>query len=303
MKQAISKTDHLAPRTPDDVMFEKPAVLIQGLERLVLEAIGFDFRCRYPQKYMIKLFKIVLSKEEAQHVYSVALDMSYDLYKTYNPLKNTNFGMAHALVELSSRLTGEHLDKIMQLDITRFSTPRMRIRQGMLDLLDLYTKHHSKTKLGARIDLDTFIRVKIDINKEIEEAGRDALPRCPWPLPPNEDLHAAPVPPNQKGVTNRFVFDVDEARREQGIVRQYLEDEYEEVEVEVEEEIGEIIPDRPRDRRGHGHETHGHGGNRGGHGHGHGHGGRHGDDGGWARGGRRQNDRRRRGGRGGGGGW
>ncbi|KAK9774001.1 putative RNA polymerase II holoenzyme cyclin-like subunit [Seiridium cardinale] len=293
------------PRSPDDKIFEKPALLIQHLERLVLEAIGFDFRCRYPQSYMIKLLKLFLSFEEAESLYLVALDMSIDMYKTFMPLKNTTFGMAYSLIELSSRLTGEHVEKLKQLDPSRQEVPRMRIRQGMLDLLDLYTKHHKQTKLGAKIELDKFIQVKIDINNEIENAGPNALPRFPWPLPSNEDLHATPTPAGQTNVTNRFVFDVDEARREQGIVQQFMEDQYEEVEIEDEEEIREpSFPDRardprdPRDRRMYGHEDHGHGGNRGGHSRG----GRHGEDG-WSRGGRRNNnDRRRRGGRGGGGG-
>ncbi|KAF3007347.1 hypothetical protein G7054_g2413 [Neopestalotiopsis clavispora] len=284
-------------RSPDDKLFDKTAMVIQTLERLTLEAIGFDFRCRYPQSYVIKLLKLVLPYEEARNIYPVALDMSIDMYKTYMPLKNTNFGMAYALVELSSRLTGQHVDKLKQIDYTRHKVPRMRIREGMLDLLDLYTKHHKQTKLGSRFTLDDFVQVKIDINKEIDDSGADALPQCPYPLPSNEDLHATPVPSDPKSVTNRFVFDVDEARREQGIVQRFLEDDYDEVEIEYEEEIPEPIPARPRDRQNHGPGNHGHGGNRGGHNHR----GHRGNDG-WGRGGGRHgNDRRRRGG--GGGGW
>ncbi|KAI4602347.1 RNA polymerase II C-terminal domain kinase beta subunit [Pestalotiopsis sp. 9143b] len=282
------------PKSPDDKVFEKPAVVTQTLERLTLEAIGFDFRCRYPQSYVIKLLKLALSHQEARNLYSVALDMSIDMYKTYMPLKITNFGMAYALVELSSRLTGEHADKLKRLDSSRHKVPRMRICEGMLDLLDLYTKHHKQTKLGSRFSLDDFIQVKIDINREIDSGG-DALPQCPWPLPSNEDLHATPVPSDPKSVTNRFVFDVDEARREQVVVQKFLEDDYDEVEVEFEEEIPDPIPSRPRDRQNHGPGNHGHGGNRGGHSHR----GYRGNDG-WGRGGSR-NDRRRRGG--GGGGW
>lgn len=275
-------------------------MIIQGLERVVLESNCFDFRCRYPQSYMIKLMKLVLTYEEARNIYPVALDMSIDMYKTFMPLKNTNFGMAYSLVELAARITGEYLDKLSQLDPSRHHVPRMRIRQGMLDLLELYTKHHKQTKLGARFALDKFIQVKIDINNEIEEVGLEALPRCPWPLPSNEDLHATPLPADKKSVTNRFVFDVEEARREQTVVKEHLEDQYEEIEIEmeVEEDPRDQIPDRPRDR-GFGHDDRGHAGNRGGHDRG----GRPGGDG-WGRGGRRGNDRRRRGrGGGGGGGW
>lgn len=283
-------------------IFEKPSLVTQGLERVVLEANSFDFRCRYPQKCMIKLMKEVLTYEEARNIYPVALNMSIDMYKTFMPLKNTNFGMAYSLVELAARITGEYLDKLATLDPSRHSVPRMRICQGMLDLLELYTKHHKQTKLGARFGLDKFIQIKIDINNEIEEVGSNALPRCPYPLPSNEDLHATPLPADLKKVTNRFVFDVDEARREQAIVKQHFEDEYVmvDVEVEVEDDPRDQVPDRPRDR-GYNLDDRGHGSHRGGQDRG----GRHGGGDGWSRGGRRGNDRRRRGrgGGGGGGGW
>ncbi|KFX99182.1 hypothetical protein V490_01912 [Pseudogymnoascus sp. VKM F-3557] len=47
-----SPSEHLAP---DDSVFDGPSKTIIGLERLMLEASGFDYRNRYPQKYLIKL--------------------------------------------------------------------------------------------------------------------------------------------------------------------------------------------------------------------------------------------------------
>ncbi|KAI1843869.1 hypothetical protein JX265_003765 [Neoarthrinium moseri] len=277
-------------RTPDDKIFDKPSQNIIALERLVLEAIAFDFRVHYSQEAIVKLLKKILTQEEADYIWDIAYDMSHDLYKTYMPIKVTKYGIGFAVVELASRLTGEHTEKVKSLSLKEFSVPRMRVRQGLLDLLNLYTQHPKQTKVGRRFDLDKFIQIKIEVNKEIEEAGPNALPKSPWVLPTNEDLHSIPTT-GYGQVTNRFVFDTDEAYREQGIVQQHFNDEYEEVEIEVEEEIGELShpPDRPHDRRDHGGRG-GYRGGRGGRGHRGGHG-RHGRDD-W---GGHRNDHRRRG--------
>lgn len=290
--------------------FDKSQQVIVSLERLVLEAICFDFRVRYPLEKAIKLMKKVMSKDEAisqddpKNIYAVIWEMSFDMYKTYMPLKNTEFGMAYSMFELATRLIGNHGDKLAKIEPKDQGVPRMRILQGLKDLLELYTQYQKHTKVGLMFDLEKFLQIKIEVNKEIEDAGALGLPKCNEPLPSTDDLHAIPFSGSASSVTNRFVFDVEEARREQGIVKGYFEDQYEEVEVEIEEEIPEPAPDRPRDRRGHGgHGNNYRGGGRGGHNHSHGHphGGhpnqdRHGHDG-W---GGRRNDRNRRGGRGGG---
>ncbi|CRK44896.1 hypothetical protein BN1723_006352, partial [Verticillium longisporum] len=46
--------------TQDDKMFEQPSKIVIGLERLILETIGFDFRSRYAQKYFVKAIKTIL---------------------------------------------------------------------------------------------------------------------------------------------------------------------------------------------------------------------------------------------------
>jgi CTD kinase subunit beta len=312
MHSTFESNANIAPK-----MFDKPQQLIISLERLVLEAICFDFRVRYPLEKAIKLMKKVMSKEEAmakddpKNIYAIVWDMNFDMYKTYMPMKNTEFGMAYSMFELATRLLGKHGDKLARIKPEDQDVPRMRIRQGLKDLLELYTQYPKHTKVGLKFDLDKFLEIKIEVNKEIEDAGPLGLPKCISSPSLTDDLHGIQFT-GQGSVTNRFVFDVDEARREQAIVEDYFEDQYEEVEIEIEEEIPEPAPgpapDRPRDRRGHGgHGGHGgpnnyRGGGRGGHGHGqghgHGHGGhhnqdRHGHDG-W---GGRRNDRNRRGGR------
>ena len=83
-------------------MFEAPSKSIIGLERLMLEASGFDFRSRYPQKLLLKLAKH--HDVDQDLVGKTAYDMSLDSYRTFAPLKQTTQTLAIACVELSGRL-------------------------------------------------------------------------------------------------------------------------------------------------------------------------------------------------------
>ncbi|KAK5004081.1 RNA polymerase II C-terminal domain kinase beta subunit, partial [Cryomyces antarcticus] len=91
--------EHLSP---DDPIFEGPSKTIIGLERLMLEDSGFDFRNRYPQRLLVKLAKhLDLDKDT---VGKTAYSMSLDLYRTFAPLKQTTATMAISCVELAARL-------------------------------------------------------------------------------------------------------------------------------------------------------------------------------------------------------
>lgn len=83
-------------------MFEDRSKIIIGLERLMLEASGFDFRNRYPQRLVLKIAKYY--KVEKDTVGKTAYNMSMDLYLTYAPLKQTTITLAMACVELSARV-------------------------------------------------------------------------------------------------------------------------------------------------------------------------------------------------------
>lgn len=91
--------------------FENHARGIIGLERLMLEASGFDFRTRHPQKVLIKLARCYgLSKES--RVSSVAYRISIDLYRTFAPTKQTTSTMAFSCLELAGRLLDERNERV-----------------------------------------------------------------------------------------------------------------------------------------------------------------------------------------------
>jgi CTD kinase subunit beta len=246
--------------------FVRPSELIVGLERLILETIGFDFRVRYPQKVLVKTVRKLLPPEDAKEFLAVAYDMSIDIYKSFAPIKQTTFSTVMAIVELTSLLTRLHLDKIRALDPHRWHTNRGCVVETMLDLLDLYAQFQKSTKIGQRFPQEKFINVKIGLNKELDGSTRLARYEtyCAQCQAEVKDIH--PITPGSatspattssypgtivgtagaarrtsKGTeaTMRFVFDEEEARREQDMVNDFFREEYEEYEIEVEEKIPE----------------------------------------------------------------
>ncbi|KAI9850715.1 MAG: RNA polymerase II C-terminal domain kinase beta subunit [Thelocarpon superellum] len=164
----------------DDSMFENHAKTIIGLERLMLEASGFDFRNRYPQKVLIKLSKFYAANRET--VGKTAYRMCLDVYRTFVPLKQSSSTMAIACLELSARIHEDNEGLIGEegrIDYQLWSTSREEVMETLLDLLDLYTHHRGATVIGGQYPLDTFIAIRITLN---QEASSRKYPRfTEWP--------------------------------------------------------------------------------------------------------------------------
>ena len=97
----------------DSGNFDAGAKNAIGMERLVLETIGFDFRSRVPQEMIVKLCKYWCLPKDT--VYRTAFDASLDLYRTYAPLKMTSGIMALACIELALKI---HNVTLPSLDTT-----------------------------------------------------------------------------------------------------------------------------------------------------------------------------------------
>ncbi|KAK5991469.1 CTD kinase subunit beta [Cladobotryum mycophilum] len=243
------------PAASDDKIFESPGKIIIGLERLILETIGFDFRTRYPQKLLVKVVRAILGPEEGKAFFATAYAMGIDMYKTFVPIKRTTFSMAMALVELTARMTGEHVDKVHEFASQRRQYNRHVVLETMLDILDLYVQYHKSTKVGAQFDLNRFMDVKIALNTELE---KEFIPRHIYYCArcEHEDPTLTPVSVTSPATTSsyladasvrrtargqdgtmRFVFDPEKARQERETVAQYFNEEFEEYEIEVDEPI------------------------------------------------------------------
>ncbi|KAI4197160.1 MAG: hypothetical protein LQ350_006104 [Teloschistes chrysophthalmus] len=252
--------------TPDDPLFENHAKIIIGVERLMLEASGFDFRNRYPQRLLLKIAKVY--GVDRATIGKIAYNMSLDLYRTFAPLKQTTSTMAIACVELAGRV---HDQPVAELeagkDYEKWQTTRQEIMETLLDLLDLYTHHRASTIVGQDYVLEKFISMRIALNQEAsaEDAPRfiqsnrkngltngtnsngvkeTSSPReittpkdvkSPQPLGLTS-VTGTPVQgkPGLKEGTVRFMLDPERARDEKHTVADFFKMEEEEYEVEVE---------------------------------------------------------------------
>lgn len=103
----------------DDPRFENHSKLIIGLERLMLESAGFDFRNRYPQKLMVKLARVL--NFDQNYEAKTAWNLSVDLYRTFAPLKQSTPTMAIACLELAARLHARDADALVDRGVHRYA--------------------------------------------------------------------------------------------------------------------------------------------------------------------------------------
>lgn len=253
----------------DDALFEAPSRVVIGLERLVLESGGFDFRSRYPHQLLVKLSRDLVhngaSIDEAQKVGRLAYTILTDLHRTFAPLKQTSATMSMAALELAARLLGATSDEkisvrdaVHAFDLRRWSTTREEMMETMLDSLDLYTHHGTSSILGQKYSLDDFLRVRLQLNKECSEQGIARYTAAPEPAADRPvrnstalsvaNGHPTPVSPPQteaqqvaaanhgtpKEETLRFMLNPQLASDEKQEVQRYFVEEWEEYEEEIE---------------------------------------------------------------------
>lgn len=108
-------------------MFESHARGIIGLERLMLEASGFDFRTRHPHKTLMKLGRHYGLLQNSE-VSNLAYRISSDLYRTFAPIKQNSSTMAFSCLELAGRLLDQRVEQVESgLDYAQWSTSRAEI--------------------------------------------------------------------------------------------------------------------------------------------------------------------------------
>lgn len=103
----------------DDPRFDIHSKQIIGLERLMLESAGFDFRNRYPQKLMAKLARA--AKFDENNEGKTAWNLSVDLYRTFAPLKQSSPTLAIACLELAARLHEKGAEALVDRGVCRYA--------------------------------------------------------------------------------------------------------------------------------------------------------------------------------------
>lgn len=93
----------------------------------MLEASGFDFRTRHPQKTLIKLAR-KYEQGQCSEVSNVAYRIAQDLYRTFAPVKQTTSTMAFASLELAGRLLDQRIEAVdLGLDYSAWRTSREEV--------------------------------------------------------------------------------------------------------------------------------------------------------------------------------
>jgi CTD kinase subunit beta len=241
----------------------------------MLEASGFDFRARYPQKHLTKLANACkLEKDVAKLAYNIMLD----LYRTFAPLKQTCAAMSFACVELATLILEKQQEAVRgegAPSYRKWGTNRAQVIETILDLLDLYTHFQKSSIVGPAHNIEKFIQIRIKINQEVESEsslsryteqheapkanGRLNIKTPKTPITPaspsdvrtngRDGASPATLSPRSSGSsrrgigvrgqegTVRFMLDAEQAKQEKDTVAEYFKVEYEEYEVEVEEPI------------------------------------------------------------------
>ncbi|KAK4544559.1 hypothetical protein LTR36_004131 [Oleoguttula mirabilis] len=256
----------------DDVVFEAPSRAVIGLERLVLEAGGFDFRSKDKHQLLVKINKRLPATNDQHEAGRVAFTVMTDLHRTFAPLKHTSATQAIACLELASHLhattsagagSAAVIDQVKAIPIGKWSTTRENIMETLLDLLDLYTHHTTATILGTKYSLDDFLRIRLALNKECSEHNIPRYQTAPESVVDRPAVngatlqvangHPTPVSPPQPGAqaqsqpkivgvpslpegggTLRFILNPRLAAEEKAEVQKFFVEEWEEYEEEIE---------------------------------------------------------------------
>lgn len=180
----------------DDPILEQQQRSVVGVERMVLEAGGFDFRSRDPHHVLVKIGKSLRKSEHLPSVSNMAWTILTDLHRTFAPLKQTSSTLALASLELAAHFKAATSspnnvcslrDDLQKLDLSKWHTTREEVMETLLDALDLYTHHTQSTILGSRMKLADMLRIRLELNKECSDTS---LPRYTLVQPPPSPDHA-----------------------------------------------------------------------------------------------------------------
>jgi len=250
----------------------------------MLEASGFDFRVRYPHKYLCKIGKF-LGLE--QPVILLGFDILTDLYRTFGPLKQTTSTMSYAPLKLATMLMDTQEDFITLARYKEHKTGEEEVLETIHDLLDLYTHNQNRTIVGPRYEMKKFIAVRLKcrddskprhtcwyessktngIKSNVKTPKTPITPASPSDTRTNgkDGVSPATMSPHssassRRGMgargqdgTVRFMLDAEQAKEEKAVVDKFFNIEMEEYEVEIEEPIVKQPQNHHHRNGGHGH--------------------------------------------------
>ncbi|RPA82884.1 hypothetical protein BJ508DRAFT_305184 [Ascobolus immersus RN42] len=206
----ITKNPTSEPLPPDSPVFDAPSNRMLGLERLLLEASGFDFRARHPIPYVIKFARVLgVGKEDAH----LAWEMLFDVYRTRAVLKVAPQGVALAVLILARKMEGKEVPVEWGGDVSRFETSWREVAGIMDEVLDLWTDVvEGATSCGGRWSVERVVSVRLEVNEAAQ--GMNGVGTGGKPN----------IGPRPEGVTVRFMLDAERERRELVAIRKWEEE-------------------------------------------------------------------------------
>lgn len=162
--------------SPTQIEEVKSQVL--GLEREILETLGFDFRITHAHNYVIKLAKSI---GLSQKVAFMAWKMATDLCMTHVVIKTPAHSAALACILLANRLQSEDYSKDSQgiFHVRDIDDKEIRalcrvkdVNIALLDLLDFYIHYLNVSQLGKLVhEVSKFMSIRISVNQEMAKDG------------------------------------------------------------------------------------------------------------------------------------
>lgn len=155
-----------AATTPTNSL-EETRLHVLGLERHVLETLGFDFRQNSPQYYVIKICKdLKLSRPVAEIAWTISTDAFASTVYLIIPAHTA----ALACIILAAKLKRD--TSLFPLDSSRFYSTRYKTNAALLQLLDLYTEpsRRSQVRLGRHAEFEDFLETCFRFREDIDRA-------------------------------------------------------------------------------------------------------------------------------------
>lgn len=169
-RELLQTSYYIKGVTTSSTQLEEVRKQVLSLERQILETIGFDFRIRHPQPYIIKFAKeMAVSREDALIAWNIAIDS----YVTDACLRFPCHVVALACLFLATKLN--EFDVLPKMNFARFFCKKAQLKGAILDLLEFYSHSLSASRLGKinrSIDASTFINIRIDINKQFRNQNK-----------------------------------------------------------------------------------------------------------------------------------
>lgn len=148
---------------------EESRLQVLGLERHILETMGFDFRQNSAQYYVIKICKdLGLARAVAQVAWAISTDAFYCTVYLTVPAHTA----ALACIVLAAKLQRD--TSLFPLDSTRFHSARYKTNVALLQLLMLYTEpeyaQYARLQLVKHASFNEFSDICYQFRADIDRA-------------------------------------------------------------------------------------------------------------------------------------